>query len=110
MVVWKYLKGTKKLNPIGIPVVPGRLQGCEPNGFGQTYFLTEWFIELHFIANKKVYIYMEMRTEQGRLTINSAKLNKIQKIHEFILFVTILSVKLEPKAVVYRNMCFCFFL
>ena len=32
-------------------VVPGSLQGCEANGFGQTYcppyFITEWFIVLH---------------------------------------------------------------
>ena len=34
-------------------VVPGNLQGCEANGFGQTYclpFFPEWCKELHFAA------------------------------------------------------------
>ena len=42
-------------------VVPGSLQGYEPNRFGQTYLLSysfphflEWFIELHFAAKKQL--------------------------------------------------------
>ena len=61
-------------------VVPGSLQGCKPNGFGQTYFLsyfltsflTEWFIVLHFGAKNMGKIIIPKKAPSSHRGVNKA--------------------------------------